>query len=115
MVNKINSKSRLTAALPNRPNKPARQPWLKRTEQRIEQKPEDPNKLPEDTFKQGPSQIANILKSKSKDFQQAISRLSYYRNRSGDNLTSADKKRLDDAKEALYRAFGRELPKPDQT
>lgn len=110
----IKSKRRLLAALPNKPNKPSTK-WLDKAEQKIEQKPEDPNKIPDDTFKQGASQIANILKSKSKDFKQAISRLTYYRNRSGDNLTSADQRRLDQAKEALYRAYGRELPKTDQT
>ena len=102
---------RLMAALPTRPNKPTPTRWLDKAEE--EQKGKSRNRandLPEGLFEGSPGQIANTLKMKSDGFKQAISRLNFYRNRSGDNLTPEDEKRLDQAKEALYRAYGRELP-----
>jgi hypothetical protein len=65
------------------------------------------NDLPEGLFEKSASEIANTLKSKSKDYQQAMSRLSFYINRAGKNLSSQDSQRLEDAKSALKRAYGK--------
>ena len=103
---------RLVAALPNKPNKPNRSPWLKKAEQEQKGKPRNSgNDLAEGTFTMNPGNIAQELKSKSRDFQHAIQRLQFYMNRSGDNLSREDMLRLERAKEAVYRAYGRAIPK----
>lgn len=85
--------------------------WLGKAEDKQEQKPEDPNaEFPEDFFKGSPSSIAQGLKSKSDDFKQAMSRLSFYINRAGKNLEMSDKQRLEQAKDSLYRIYGRDVP-----
>jgi hypothetical protein len=45
---------------------------------------------------------------KSAPYQSAMSMLTFYINRAGDNLSAHKKKVLEDAKDELRRAFGRE-------
>jgi hypothetical protein len=47
-------------------------------------------------------------KRKAEPFQSAMSMLSFYINRAGKNLPAAQKKVLEDAKDELRAAFGRE-------
>ena len=44
---------------------------------------------------------------KAPPFRSAMSMLTFYENRGGKNLTAADKKRLQDAKEELRKLFHR--------
>lgn len=60
---------------------------------------------PEGLFKESPEKIAKTLKKESKDKKQAMSRLTFYRNRAGKNLSKADKERLDKAKEKLESMY----------
>lgn len=60
---------------------------------------------PEGFFKKGASAIASGLKSASKDLKQAMSRLNFYINRAGKNLSKEDKDRLENAKDALRKAY----------
>ena len=84
--------------------------WVKKVEQEQEMHPDNVPDFPEDFFKGQPNTIAQGLKSKSDDFQQAMSRLNFYINRGGKNLSSQDKQRLEQAKDALYRLYGRDKP-----
>lgn len=107
--------SLVTSALPNKPRKPNKpnsdKNWVEKVEDKQKGKTQsDSDKIPEGTFDGSPSSIANTLKSKSKTLKQAVSRLQFYINRSGDSLSSADLNRLDRAKEAVYRSFGEEPP-----
>ena len=103
--------TRLLATQPNKPNKPKDNTWIKKAEDKQKGKSRNSaNDLPEGLFEESAGTIANTLKSKSKDFQQAISRLQFYINRAGSNLLSQDQRRLEQAKEALYRAYGKDLP-----
>jgi hypothetical protein len=70
--------------------------------------------LPEGVFKGSPSSIAQTLKTKCEDCKQAISRISFYMNSSGKNLSSADRNRLNLAKDAVYRSYG-EVPPAERT
>lgn len=79
--------------------------WLKDAEKDVEHNPDKPD-FPEGFFEGSPSAIANGLKAKSDSFKQAMSRLNFYINRGGDNLSPDDKRRLDEAKDALRRAYG---------
>ena len=63
---------------------------------------------PEGLFKESPDKIAKTLKKESKDKKQAMSRLNFYRNRAGKNLSKADKERLDKAKEKLQELYDKE-------
>ena len=45
---------------------------------------------------------------KSEPYQSAMSMLTFYINRAGDNLSASKKKVLEDAKDELRKAFGRE-------
>lgn len=56
-------------------------------------------------FKKSSSAIARGLKQKSKDLKQAMSRLNFYINRAGSNLSAEDKARLDGAKTALRKLY----------
>jgi len=56
-------------------------------------------------FTQSAEKIASGLKRASKDLKQAMSRLNFYRNRSGSNLSAEDKKRLELAKEKLRKLY----------
>jgi len=63
-----------------------------------------------------PKKIAQSLKRSAKHshrrkaspFQSAMSMLNFYINRGGDNLSASKKKTLEDAKDELRKAFGRE-------
>jgi len=63
-----------------------------------------------------PKKIAQSLKRSAKHshrrkaspFQSAMSMLNFYINRGGDNLSASKKKTLEDAKDKLRKAFGRE-------
>jgi len=59
---------------------------------------------PEGFFKQSAGKIASGLKSASKDLKQAMSRLNFYINRAGANLTDADIEKLNAAKKKLQGA-----------
>lgn len=56
-------------------------------------------------FTKSAEEIARGLKSASKSAAQAQSRLSFYINRAGDNLSSEDKGRLNHAKEILSKSY----------
>lgn len=85
--------------------------WVDKVEQKQEMKPDNPNDdFPEGFFDGQPNTIAQGLKSKSEDFKQAMSRLSFYINRAGKNLDNTSKQRLEQAKDALYRLYGRDKP-----
>lgn len=62
---------------------------------------------PEGFFTKSADSIVRGLKQHSKDYQQASSRLNFYINRAGDNLSDGDKARLEDAKDKLAKAYGR--------
>jgi hypothetical protein len=63
-----------------------------------------------------PKKIAQSLKlsakhshrRKASPFQSAMSMLNFYINRGGDNLSASKKKTLEDAKDELRKAFGKE-------
>jgi hypothetical protein len=71
--------------------------------------------LEPDVFKRSPRQIARSLKRsaersqrrKAEPFRSAMSMLVFYVNRAGRNLSPAARRRLDDAKDELRKAFGR--------
>lgn len=56
-------------------------------------------------FTQSAEKIAAGLASNSKDLKQAMSRLNFYINRAGKNLTSQDAARLELAKHKLRKKF----------
>lgn len=60
---------------------------------------------PEDLFKGSAEKIADALKRGSKDLRQAMSRLNFYINRAGKNLSAADKSRLEAAKGKLEAKY----------
>ena len=60
---------------------------------------------PEGLFKESPSSIASTLKKNSSSKAQAKSRLTFYMNRAGKNLSKADKERLEKAKKELDRLY----------
>ena len=56
-------------------------------------------------FTKSASSIALGLKDASKDLKQAMSRLNFYINRAGDNLSNEDHKRLEQAKSKLQKLY----------
>lgn len=64
---------------------------------------------PEGFFLQAADKIASGLKSASKDYKTAMSRLNFYINRAGKNLADIDKSRLENAKTKLAKLFGETL------
>lgn len=88
------------AASPERPERPAKS----KETYRYGKGPE----LPEGIFKGSPSSIANTLKSKSRTYDEAMSRLTGYMNRRGSTLQRADEIRLEKAKDALRQAYGKD-------
>lgn len=62
----------------------------------------------EGIFTQSGKKIAKYLKAESDSLKQAMSRLNYYINRAGSNLGSADKARLEKAKEKLHKLYNKE-------
>lgn len=112
---KIEAKQRLKSAMPSKTIKPRDETWQKKVTQKLKQKTEQTeDKLPPGLFTKGPNEIALALKNKLHDFDKCISKLQYYINRSGKSLDYTQQHRLQQAKEALYRAFNKELPKDDQ-
>lgn len=63
---------------------------------------------PEGFFKKSADDIANGLKSASDSLAQAMERLNFYINRAGENLSTEDKSRLEDAKKKLSALYGKE-------
>ena len=72
--------------------------------------------LEEGVFKKSPKEIAKSLKKsaeaskRKKDtaYSSAMSMLTFYINRAGDNLDKDDKERLEQAKDELRAVFGRD-------
>ena len=62
-------------------------------------------KPPDGFFTKSAEDIAGGLKSNSKSLGQAMSRINFFVNRSGDNLSSEDKGRLNRAKEILSKSY----------
>lgn len=60
---------------------------------------------PEGFFRQSADKIAAGLKKASKTYKQAMSRLNFYINRAGKNLSDKDKKRLASARKKLAAAY----------
>lgn len=56
-------------------------------------------------FTQSAAKIASELKANSKDLKQAMSRLNFYINRAGKNLSADDAERLEAAKEKLHDLY----------
>ena len=59
-------------------------------------------------FTEDSQEIAEYLKKNSDSLEQAMSRLNFYVNRAGDNLSASDKERLESAKEKLHKLFEEE-------
>ena len=95
-----------------KPARPRDNRWIERSEQKRKGKYRyaGGSDLPEGTYTKSASHIVQVLKTKSADFEQAMSRLNGYINMNGDNLEPADVNRLEQAKKGLYRAYGREVP-----
>jgi hypothetical protein len=82
--------------------------WQQRRDNSFKGKQKPDNSLPEGTFKQeSPGGIANTLKTKSKDYDQAMRRLNNYTNGRGREMPNTERRKLDDAKESLRDAFGK--------
>ena len=60
---------------------------------------------PEGMFKRGAGAIAKALAAQSGSYQQAMSRLNFYANRAGSNLSSERKATLEKAKAILRKAY----------
>ena len=60
---------------------------------------------PEGLFTKPANHIARKLKAASKDLKQAMSRLNFYINRAGENLSDKDHARLEHAKEILHSLY----------
>lgn len=60
---------------------------------------------PEGLFTKPADHIARKLKAASKDLKQAMSRLNFYINRAGENLSDKDHARLEHAKEILHSLY----------
>lgn len=74
--------------------------WVKSVDTKWEPK--------EGFFEQSAEKIASGLKRASKDLKQAMSRLNFYINRAGKNLSAETKKTLELAKEKLHRLYPEE-------
>lgn len=59
----------------------------------------------EGIFKKSASEIASYLKSNSDNLKQAMSRLNFYINRSGENLSDSEKESLEAAKNKLRKLY----------
>ena len=62
-------------------------------------------KAPEGFFTRSAKEIADGLRKSSKDLRQAMSRLSFFINRAGTNLSDKDRQRLEAAKDALRKTY----------
>lgn len=82
--------------------------WQQRRDNAQRGKPKPSNSLPEGTFEQTtPGGIANTLKTKSKDFDQAMRRLNNYDNGRGRDMQGREKRKIEDSKDALRNAYGK--------
>ena len=99
---------RILAYKPYVPRDPT---WIKKMGDQKTYKYGGGSDLPEGTYTKSAPLIVNTLKTHSKDFQQAMSRLTSYINMNGDNLDPGEVRKLEQAKSGLYRAYGREEPK----
>jgi len=63
---------------------------------------------PAGLFTQGASKIADTLASASSSLKQAMSRLNFYENRAGKNLSAKARKNLEKAKVLLRKKFAKE-------
>jgi hypothetical protein len=88
--------------------------WIKRTKETARAK-----RLPPGLFDRSPEQIARGLarvvekehrRARDAQYREAMSMLTFYINRAGKHLSSADRARLEKAKEALRRIFHRQPP-----
>lgn len=71
--------------------------------------------LPKDTYTKSPGEIARRLKQHSKDFKDANSRLTFYKNRQGRNLNPTEKNKMHHTEDALRQSYGTQLsPKEKQ-
>lgn len=68
---------------------------------------DDHSAVPEGTFTKSADHIAKTLKKVSDSHGQASSRLAFYRNRAGKNLSSEDNKKLESAQEKLKNLYGK--------
>lgn len=81
--------------------------WQNRRDNKYRGKPMPDNRLPEGTFKEGsPGGIANTLKNKSQDLDQAMRRLNNYTNGRGRDMPSNDRNKMEQTKHALQDAYG---------
>ncbi len=81
--------------------------WQQRRDNAHRGKPKPSDSLPEGTFKQNsPGGIANTLKTKSEDYDQAMHRLNNYTNGRGRDLPNDERQKLDETKDSLRDAFG---------
>jgi hypothetical protein len=81
--------------------------WQMRRDNKHKGKPPPENGLPEGTFKQGtPGGIANTLKNKSEDLDQAMRRLNNYTNGRGREMPNNDRNKMEQTKHALQDAYG---------
>jgi hypothetical protein len=60
---------------------------------------------PEDLFTKSAAEIAKVVAAASTSLKQAMSRITFYENRAGKNLTNERLKALDKAKELLRKSF----------
>lgn len=60
---------------------------------------------PKGFFEQSATKIAKGLKKESDSHRQAMSRLNFYINRAGKNLSRDDKERLENAKDELKKLY----------
>lgn len=87
--------------------------WIPQFEKKKKGRPV-PNgrELPEDTYDQSPGEVARRLRQHSKDYGDAMKRLTFYKNRQGRNLSTTEKQHLEHAKEAVKNNYGKqEKPK----
>jgi hypothetical protein len=69
---------------------------------------ETKNHTPEGLFTKSANEIARgIKKEHGSDFKGAMNALTFYYNRAGDNLSEADKRKGEHAKEALRKLYGK--------
>jgi hypothetical protein len=106
--------SRRAATRSGRSPAPTNQP-VKKWSQRVTDT-SDAMDLPVDVFKRAPSAIAASLKRsaersqrrKSPPYRSAMSMLTFYINRGGRNLSSAQRAKLEQAKVELRKLFGKQ-------
>lgn len=81
--------------------------WQNRRDNKYKGKPMPDNRLPEGTFKEeSPGGIANTLKNKSHDLDQAMRRLNNYTNGRGREMPSNERNKMEQTKHALQDSYG---------